>query len=189
MASSTDPNTNVMPDGDAREGQHVDKIRDILFGSQMRDYDKRFSRLEEKLTKNADSLREEMKKRLDALEAFIRQEVESIGLRAKNEKSERAEAVKEITRELRDTSKAIEKKIAQADDQFSKDTTELRTKILEQSKALLGEIQDRHKTMSATLDREVEALQTDKTDRKALADLFTEMAMRLKKEFDLPQGK
>ena len=30
---------------------NVDKIRDILFGSQMRDYDSRFSRFEERLLK------------------------------------------------------------------------------------------------------------------------------------------
>ena len=33
------------------EAGNVDKIREILFGGQMRAYDKRFSRLEERLTK------------------------------------------------------------------------------------------------------------------------------------------
>ncbi len=32
------------------ESQNVERIRDILFGSQMRDYDGRFQRLEERLT-------------------------------------------------------------------------------------------------------------------------------------------
>ncbi len=33
----------------AQAGGNVDKIRDILFGSQMRDYETRFARLEESL--------------------------------------------------------------------------------------------------------------------------------------------
>ena len=45
------PDTKIpAPDGDKHEAANVDKIRDIIFGSQMRDYEKRFSRLDERLT-------------------------------------------------------------------------------------------------------------------------------------------
>ena len=47
-------------DGAEQTGASVDKIRDILFGSQMRDYDKRFTRLEERLSQDAITLREEL---------------------------------------------------------------------------------------------------------------------------------
>ena len=40
--------------GELREGANVDKIRDILFGSNMREYEKRFARLEERLTKSSE---------------------------------------------------------------------------------------------------------------------------------------
>ena len=42
---------------------NVDKIRDILFGSQMRDYETRFARLEETLSKEASELRESTRRR------------------------------------------------------------------------------------------------------------------------------
>ena len=45
------------------EGANVDKIRDILFGSQMRDYEKRFARLEENVSKAVETLREDTMKR------------------------------------------------------------------------------------------------------------------------------
>ena len=63
MADSKNNAAEIEP----RDGANVDKIRDILFGSQMRDYEKRFSRLEERLTKAQDTLREDLKKRFDAL--------------------------------------------------------------------------------------------------------------------------
>ena len=72
--------------GDIREGANVDKIRDILFGSQMRDYDKRFVRLEERLAKASDALRDDLKKRFDSLESFVQQEVESLHQRLQNGK-------------------------------------------------------------------------------------------------------
>ncbi len=189
MKSSPEVAPPVGAEGEVREGANVDKIRDILFGTQMRDYDKRFTRLEERLAKDAAALREELKKRIDGLEAFVHQEVDSLGQRLKNEKTERAEAHKDLEHELRESGKALEKRIGQLDDELAKASADLRAKIPEQSKMLEGEIEDKHRAISASLDREVQTLQADKPDRKALADMFTELAMRLKEEFVLPDQK
>ncbi|HID35882.1 MAG TPA: hypothetical protein EYP39_00670, partial [Ghiorsea sp.] len=51
---------------------NVDQIRDIIFGSQMRDYEQRFVRLEERVLNEADALRSETNNRLDALETYIK---------------------------------------------------------------------------------------------------------------------
>ena len=59
MASPAKSHANN-PEVEGHEGANVDKIRDILFGSQMRDYDKRFGRLEDRLIKDAESLRDEI---------------------------------------------------------------------------------------------------------------------------------
>src|SRR5271154_462895 len=185
MASNND--TAAAPGEDLREGQNVDKIRDILFGAQMRDYDKRFARLEDRLMKDAEALREEMRKRLDALESYVKQEAEALAQRLKTEKSERGEAVKDLGRELRDSAKGIEKKIAQLDDDFNAGQGELRAKILEQFKSLSTEIKESNKSLSAALNQEANSLRSDLTDRVALADLFSEVSLRLKKEFELPE--
>ena len=118
--------------GELREGANVDKIRDILFGNNMREYEKRFARLEERLTKSSEALREDLKKRFDSLELYVREELEALGTRLKTEKSERSEALKELTRESRDNAKALEKKLSQVEEQLDSAHTELRTKILEQ---------------------------------------------------------
>jgi len=44
---------------ESMEAGNVDQIRDIIFGAQMRDYEKRFIRLEERLLSESDSLRGE----------------------------------------------------------------------------------------------------------------------------------
>jgi hypothetical protein len=187
MASSD--RTVPSPETEVREGASVDKIRDLIFGSQMRDYEKRFARLEERLTADALALREDTKKRFDTLEAFVQKEVDSLGQRLKGEKSERAEALKEVTRELRDTAKAIDKRLSQLDDQLANEAAALRSQLLEQSKQLGAEIDTKHRALSSALDREAQSLRNDKADREALADLFTEMALRLRNELKLPPGK
>src|SRR5712692_4010154 len=79
MSPAKDPELNSATNGDTAEVANVDKIRDILFGSQMRDYEKRFARMEDRLAKDAAALREDLKKRFDALESFAKQEIESVG--------------------------------------------------------------------------------------------------------------
>src|SRR5271168_4457907 len=173
--------------GEVREGQNVDKIRDILFGSQMRDYEKRFVRLEERLAKASDALRDDLKKRFDSLESFVQQEVEALGQRLKAEKSERADALKELTRETRDSAKSIEKKLSQLEEQLSSAQGDLRARILEQSKSLGNEIRKTQTEMEAALEREAETLRHEKTDRETLGDLFSELGLRLKGELELPE--
>ena len=165
------------PDGAA--GGNLEKIRDILFGSQVNDFEKRFARLEERLLKETSDSRAEAKKRFDSLEAFIRKEVESLSDRIKAEQGERTESGKELSREIRESARSLEKKIAQLDDVTTKSQRELRQQILDQSKALTEEIRNRIRETATTLSREIKELRVEKTDRSALAGVFTEAAMRL----------
>lgn len=187
MTSSAESNDQIPPAGQSLEATNVDKIREILFGGHMRDYDKRFARVEERLAKNIESLRNDLKKQLDALEAFIHEEVEAVNERLTAERAERTTALKELERALREADTRSEKLFAQLEESLAKGTAELRTRLLEQSKTLAGEIEEKHRALSALLERDVQTLQNDKTDRAALADLFTELALRLKKDFALPE--
>lgn len=174
---------------DLTGGGNLDKVRDILFGGQMRDYEKRFNRLEDRLIKECSNLREDIKKRLDSLETYIMQEVEALneGLRA--EQSQRDEANKEIAQELKDTTKSLEKKIGQLDEQTSQKQRELRQQILDQSKNLDEDMRQKYESILAVIEREVQELRSDKTDRSTLAALFTQVAMRLNNDFDMPKNQ
>lgn len=189
MPSSAEPNDHIAPEGESPEVANVDKIREILFGGQMRDYDKRFARVEEHLAKEIESLRHDLKKQLDTLEGFIHEEVEAANQRLNAERAERTTALKELDRALREAEKTAEKLFTQLEESLAKGTTDLRARLLEQSKTLTAEIEEKHRALSALLDRDFQTLQEDKTDRAALADLFAELAMRLKKDFALPQDK
>ena len=53
-------------------GASVDKIRDILFGSQIKNYEARFARLEENLVRETVELKETMRRRFESLEGFFK---------------------------------------------------------------------------------------------------------------------
>ena len=167
-------------------GGNLEKIRDILFGAQVHDFEKRFARLEERLLKETADARADTKKRFESLESFIRKEVESLADRLKSEQGDRAEAVKEVGRELRETAKALEKRLAVQDEQATKSQRELRQQILDQSKSLTEEIRSRNRETTTTLSRELTELRAEKTDRAALAGFLTDVAVRLTNDVKAP---
>src|SRR6187402_1169572 len=130
--------------GHIDESGNVDRIRHILFGSQMRDYDSRFQKLEERLVREAGELRGDLQKRLEALEGFMKSEVESMVNRLQGEHAERNHAIEKLTRDLAETARGLELKIGNLDGQTGKDLRDLRNQLLEQSKALSAEIKDKH---------------------------------------------
>ena len=175
------------PTGDELGGAgNIDKIRDILFGVQMRDYEKRFARLEERLMKESSDLRDETRKRFDSLELYIKQEMEALVERVTAEQNTRSESFEQLSQGIKETTRAFEKRAAQMDEQTARGQRELRQQLLDQSKSLSDEIRQKHQEMLQTLEREATELRTDKTDRAALAGLFTEVAMRLTNDFKIP---
>jgi len=174
---------------ESMEAGNVDQIRDIIFGAQMRDYEKRFIRLEERLLSESDSLRGETNSRLDALESYIKQEVSSLSDMIAVERGEREDDTRHLSNELSNQAQEQEKKLNHQQQSSSQAQADLRDALLEQSKSLLTEIQNVRNTLSASLDKSSEELRDDKADRRALADMFSEFAMRLNGDFQLPEGK
>ena len=167
----------------------MDKIRDILFGGQMRDYEKKFSRLEERMSKEIVELREEFSKRMTGIESYVKDEVEALLAGIKTERSDREDSCKSLTQDLQLLSKTLEKKIAQLDDQATKGLRDVRQQILDQSKQISEEIRQKQEAMATLLDRETGELREAKVDRSGMAELLTEVALRLKNEFHVPKVK
>ena len=168
--------------GDDATTQSLDKVRDILFGQQVRESEKRFGRIEDRLQKELAEAREQFAKRMSAIEAFIKSEVDALSDRAKSEQSERTKADRELAAELADTAKTLEKKLSDLDGRTTDSLREIRKLILEQSKALRDEQQRNHAELTQTMNRALSELRHDKADRLGLAELFADVAMKLKGE-------
>ena len=74
---------------DTMSDNNVEKIRDILFGGNMRDYDKRFAKLEDRLISDIERLSQDVFKRFENLDGYIRKEFEDLTNKLHTEKTER----------------------------------------------------------------------------------------------------
>jgi len=169
---------------DQGESGNIDKIREIIFGGHIRDYDKRFARLETRLVKESADLREETKRRFEVLEVFIKREFEALAERLQTEQRHREESMQGLSRALTDTGQALEAKLLQFDEGSARAQRDLRQQILDQSRSLSEEIHQRHLEVSTAVEREVANLNHDKPSRRHLASLFGELAARLNGELE-----
>jgi len=186
VTTTIDPQNTGAPRTSEGDGASLEKVRDLLFGVHMRDNDRKFARLEERLAKDTSDLREDVRKRLAAIESLIRQEVESLSERLKTEQDERSTAAKDLARELNESARTFERRASQLDDQLARGLRDLRQQLHERHQGLSDELRLLADDFGARLLRESQELRGDKADRSALAALFTEMAMRLNGEFRLP---
>jgi hypothetical protein len=157
----------------------LDRVRDILFGAQIREQDHRRQEFEGALEKQLSILGEESRKRLDALEGFVKRQIASVLEILKTESQQRAEALQGLAQQLKQTASGIEKRIAAVDEQHSLAERALRTELVDQSTALRDELANLNQSFTGLLEKTRDDLQHAKADRAALATLYSEMATRL----------
>ena len=168
------------------EDQSIDKVRDILFGAQTRQFDQRIAQMDERFSKQLTELRNETVRMIESLETYVKKEVASLADDLRGEGDARSQAVGKLTQNASNLENDFEKKIQQLGKKTTEGQRDLQEQILKQSKDLLEEIRRRFDELSHSMDQAIDGLQEDKTDRLALANLFTELALRLKDEFQLP---
>jgi uncharacterized phage infection (PIP) family protein YhgE len=176
-------------EGNLGERDSVDRIRDILFGAQVRQFEQRFNLLEETIRKEVVNLRDETRKTIETLENYTKKELESLVAQLKTEQTERSDSVSDLSGKLDNLNKTLDKKIIRLDEKTTVGQHDLQEQILQQSKNLMREIQQIHAEITATLKKAVEELRKEKTDRMALGNLFNEIGLRLKEEFKIPDIK
>jgi len=165
---------------DQSNTNNLEKIRDILVGSQMREVEKRFARLEERLIKLSSDLRDDLNKSLASLETFVKKEIESLNHRFLTESNERRGAMNTLSLELKALSDFSWQKLNQLDEH---------RQLLDQSKAFSEEIRRKHHELTEVVERAVQDLHVNKTDRSSLAALFNEFANRLNTESRRSEGE
>ncbi|MEP7304071.1 MAG: hypothetical protein ABJA98_01005 [Acidobacteriota bacterium] len=90
---------------DLPEGGNIDKIRDILFGAQSREFEKRMARLDERMNKETAGLKEDLRTRFESLEIYVKGEVDALSERLRSEQADRLESLKEVARDLKETAR------------------------------------------------------------------------------------
>jgi hypothetical protein len=159
--------------------ESLDKVRDILFGSQMRAVDSRLQGLEERLREEHEALRNDFARQVESLDSFIRSEVNTVTERLSAESRKRSEDLKGLTAEIKEALRALERRHVKLEEAATMADAALRDQLLQQSATAANELARLGERLGAELQRSHAELSHAKTDRAALASLLTDMAGRL----------
>ena len=165
---------------------NIGKVRELLFGAQARDFDTRRKRVEERFARDTSALRSELNSRLDSLEEYIKSEFPAAAGGRSEERREREQEDKQLGSELKSKSESLRKSIELTRDKQKASEALQRDSLLQESKKLSADLQNKHLELSTRLEEESRSLSNAMTHRVTLGDLLTEVGLRLKDEFDLP---
>lgn len=166
----------------APAGQQIDKIREIIFGGQMRDYEARFAQMERDFGERLQRQHEEFAARLEHLERSLTSAIgelrEALAAETRRRDGERDQA----ERTLAERERALNEQIQSAASASADEAGDLRA-LLERNSA---ELNDALLTLSERLDRALaqasSELEDAKVSRDDLAVLLSDVARRLRRE-------
>jgi chromosome segregation ATPase len=160
----------------------VDKIRDLLFGNQMQDYDRRFSLLEERFLQRFREIEAETARNIGSLESSAKKQMESFAAELREEKDLRTDADKEIERVEREHNDTAEKRLRSISEQLSRLEREQTDRLAQEVQALRDELKRRNDDIQHMIEKMFAELNSVKTDRNLLASLFLEVARCLNQD-------
>jgi hypothetical protein len=171
---------NTPSPGEAAPG--VDKIRELLFGNQMQDYDRRFEVMEQRFQQKFRDLEAESARSIQSMESSTKKQLESIASQVRQEQDLRTEADKELGRGLREQIQGLEKHLSKVADQLASLDRDFTERLGRESQTLHEDIRRRNDDTRATMERMLSELMHVKTDRSLLAGLFVEIARCLNQD-------
>jgi hypothetical protein len=165
---------------------NVDQIREILFGGQMRDYDHRFGQLERKMEAEFTRVSKDVGRQISALETYVRKELEKLTGKQLQEKKDRMDGLKTVEARMAKISEELDGRIASLHDQMTVENREISEEMRKNRQELLSDMTELIGEVTDLIHKESKELDELKVSRAEIAGLFSEVAMRLNKDFDLP---
>jgi hypothetical protein len=154
----------------------MNKIREILFGHEVRQFERKFEELRESFQNQLEALRRETRKSLDDLKIHVQKEAGSLNDRLKAEETARNDSLKHLSVEFKEL---MEKKLGELDGRIDRSVNDFQAHISDLAKGLSEDIRRKNAETVSHFEKILRQVRADKVDRLALSELLTEMALRL----------
>ena len=163
----------------SEQPESLDQVRDILFGGQMRMVDARLRSLEERIALEQSTMRNELSRKITELEEASKKEFAAHAERLSTERAKRADDLKALSVELKESLKNLERRHVKFEEATSLADSEVRDQLMKNSAAFSAELSRTSERLTTELDRAASALRADKVDTTTLVATLNEMATKL----------
>ena len=165
------------------EQKDLNKIRDILFGQQVRTHEQRFERLEQKLEEERDRLRNDFHSQISQLEDRLVEHVDRLSEQIRTETSDRQSADESIRQTLADKDTEINSQLSSLDERLTETRRETLAELKHEVTTLRAEMETKIDELFSNLEREsASRTHNIEKEREKLSALFGQMAQQLQGE-------
>jgi len=159
---------------------NIDQIRDIIFGSQLRDYNGRFEKIESDLALLQQDIQDRVEQLKTILTAEIKSSVENLDKKIKTLALNSQEELTDLRQQGDRLNRKFSSSIEALDEALDQQTTSLREELGQTRDQLQEEVRNLKNQVLEELDRRFSLLTEVKVSRDDMAEVLFEVGMRLK---------
>ena len=184
----------MISSNDNKDVVSMNQVRDLLFGTQLRDIEARFQRQETRFQRDINDAKEALKSRLDSLENFMRSETASMMHRVNTEAAERDAALKAELKErieafnslagnIASAEQAFERRIAALSNTLDNAEQEIRKLVQAETSSLNNMIDEKYAAALHAISETAAQVRHDMVYRSTLSSMLTAMAVKLSNQW------
>ena len=166
---------------------NIDQIREILFGSQLRDYSNRLEQVETNLMVLQRELRDRTEEIKQVFSTEVQAALEGMEKKLKNLSVKDEEDKIEIRENIDRLSKRLSSNVANLDEAIDQQTTSLRNDLLASREKLQEDLLTLRAQLFEDLEKHFSKLTQSKVAREDMAEMFFEFGLRLKGKDVVPE--
>ena len=164
---------DVAPSAHAAE---VEKIREILFGQQISEYESRFAQLEIRLAREIEAVRDDIIRRFEKVQSQVTQDFTNLSRQIGTEQKYRAEEISALNSQFRAARDELETAVHRAAADADAATDQIRSAIEEETARQQEVVDERTRDLERRLEEATAQLRQDKVDRSSMEALFSQLA-------------
>ncbi len=179
---------NQMSREDVRERLgNIDQIRDVIFGTQLREYDNRFTKLESDMS----LLQQEMRSHFEQLKANfsveLKSAVEVLDKKLKSVSLTSQEDAIDLRQQVDRLNRKFSNSVQSLDETLDTQTTSIRDEVLQTKVKLQEDMTGLRELILEELERRFSQLRESKVSKDDMAETLFALGMRIKEAEFIPQ--
>lgn len=168
----------------AAHAAEVDKIREILFGQQISEYEGRFAQLEIRLAREIEAVRDDIIRRFEKVQGQVTQDFTNLSRQIGTEQKYRAEEISALNSQFRAARDELEAAVHQAAADAGAATERMQSAIEEETARQQEAVDARTRDLEHRLEQATAQLRQDKVDRSSMEALFSQLAAHFAADSD-----
>ena len=171
--------TNPEVDAELTGPENLEKVRELLFGSQLGAVESKISSAEKQLGLELKNLNTQTQSNIEALERFTREELDNLADRISEERTRREDQGEDLESALDRASKDFDKKLSALEDKLNSTSKSLREQSHDSIKELREQTQKQIEAVQEFIKATDARLSEERVHRNQLAGLFRDIASQL----------